>query len=722
MIDYKRIIESISSLMIEVDLAGNCKNLIQTNSNLFQSFVDYYNTNPNRNLIDNYILYDKHKKVIQEALADKNIKHKLFKYVEINCNSQNKRYFFNIILNRDLSDDNKIYVILTNVTEYLNNNLNNLNESQFLHCLEYANIIVLIVNSDTNIVYFNKNLTDIFGYTSNEVYNINFLKNILTESDYLKVKDLCDKRFSGYKDEECYTIQIKTKDNSVKLLEIVSYAVVWDNQPASLVFLWDISKNINLYRYIFENTPRAIEICSKDGTILDINPAAENLWKISRKDVVNKVNIFELYRINSNPILYKALKSCVETKTPTFLSDYKAYVDNVISRDIKWLSTISYPILDSRGEVTHFVISNDDLTKKKKREHERELLYQDLIDKQKIFETLTTITYNLLQCNEEDALQTVVDLIGETINVSRSYIFQAEKCQDSDDYKIYYKYEWCNHNVISFLNDPNLNGTTFKELGFDRWLEEFLNGHYILFNDVNKTPNSEQLLLKSQGIKSLLALPIFESNNNFWGFIGFDDCNTNRNWREHEISVLKTLANTIGSYVRRCVFEKRQHKFIYDQSIVLNNIDAYVWFFRDKKTYGFVNEAFYRDFIRKDASYQDDCLLLDCKIVEESQQQIETNIHVLNTKKTLIYEQYLTNVEGERRLLRIKKIPVLDHAAVKYIVCIANDITQHYINQEQLLKEIQNKLENNISLLNNNIEKVQKQVTESTKYILSTLQ
>jgi PAS domain S-box-containing protein len=51
--------------------------------------------------------------------------------------------------------------------------------------------------------------------------------------------------------------------------------------------------------------------------------------------------------------------------------------------------------------------------------------------------------------------------------------------------------------------------------------------------------------MEMQGIKSYLFTPIF-SENKFWGWIGYDDCKTERKWIDEEVYVLHTVAKNIG--------------------------------------------------------------------------------------------------------------------------------------------------------------------------------
>src|SRR5690606_2912553 len=57
-------------------------------------------------------------------------------------------------------------------------------------------------------------------------------------------------------------------------------------------------------------------------------------------------------------------------------------------------------------------------------------------------------------------------------------------------------------------------------------------------------------LLVAQDIKSILVLPIILKGH-FYGFIGFDDCKKEREWREDEISFLKTLTSKLTSAIEK---------------------------------------------------------------------------------------------------------------------------------------------------------------------------
>ena len=52
-------------------------------------------------------------------------------------------------------------------------------------------------------------------------------------------------------------------------------------------------------------------------------------------------------------------------------------------------------------------------------------------------------------------------------------------------------------------------------------------------------------MLRAQDILSLLVVPL-NVNNQYSGFIGFDECNFHRDWPEEDIRLLETIAQIIG--------------------------------------------------------------------------------------------------------------------------------------------------------------------------------
>ena len=77
-----------------------------------------------------------------------------------------------------------------------------------------------------------------------------------------------------------------------------------------------------------------------------------------------------------------------------------------------------------------------------------------------------------------------------------------------------------------------------------------LSAGHLIKGLVRDFPESERKALQSQSIQSLLAIPI-SIEGQFWGFIGFDDCHSERIWTGIDVSILQAAAASIGGAIVR---------------------------------------------------------------------------------------------------------------------------------------------------------------------------
>ena len=101
----------------------------------------------------------------------------------------------------------------------------------------------------------------------------------------------------------------------------------------------------------------------------------------------------------------------------------------------------------------------------------------------------------------------------------------------------------CNNDIEPYIDSPNLSGLTYAAFP---GLYQKLVKNEPYYGLVKESENGYfRELMEMQGIKSYLFTPIF-SNNLFWGWIGYDDCKTERIWVDEEVHALQTVSNNIG--------------------------------------------------------------------------------------------------------------------------------------------------------------------------------
>jgi PAS domain S-box-containing protein len=147
----------------------------------------------------------------------------------------------------------------------------------------------------------------------------------------------------------------------------------------------------------------------------------------------------------------------------------------------------------------------------------------------------------LKENNINDSLQECISALGSNILVDRCYIFKNEVKEGV--LFLNYEFEWCKEGVQPFIGSPELSGLPYDVFP---GLFETLNQNLPLYGLVSKSDNVLfRETMEMQGILSYLFIPIF-SEDQFWGWIGFDDCDSERIWQEEEVNVLHTVARNIG--------------------------------------------------------------------------------------------------------------------------------------------------------------------------------
>ena len=161
----------------------------------------------------------------------------------------------------------------------------------------------------------------------------------------------------------------------------------------------------------------------------------------------------------------------------------------------------------------------------------------------------------------EDSLRRSMGMMAEVVDVDRMYIWKNH----TKDGKLHCTqlYEWSenakpqqgNEYAIDIPYDENMPG----------W-EHTLSAGRCINNIVRDMSPAEQAQLSPQGILSILVVPIFVRNE-FWGFVGFDDCRNERLFTENEESILRSGSLLIANALLR-------HDMTQELGLTLKNAQA----------------------------------------------------------------------------------------------------------------------------------------------------
>jgi diguanylate cyclase (GGDEF)-like protein/PAS domain S-box-containing protein len=202
----------------------------------------------------------------------------------------------------------------------------------------------------------------------------------------------------------------------------------------------------------------------------------------------------------------------------------------------------------------------------------------------------------------------VLESLGGATDTDRVYIFENSIREDGEVLQDL-TFEWTAPGVAPTMDDPYNHGWPYSE-GWERI------GALLAAGDVAAGPTttfspSEQVDLADEGVLSAALVPIF-AGDEWWGYLGFDDCSEPREWSTVEIAALRAGAAAIGSAIHReNLDEERRSAEAYLRSH-LEHLPAatYIEYTTDAKALGY-EEAFVSPQIKGLTGYTQEEWLLD---------------------------------------------------------------------------------------------------------------
>ena len=141
--------------------------------------------------------------------------------------------------------------------------------------------------------------------------------------------------------------------------------------------------------------------------------------------------------------------------------------------------------------------------------------------------------------------------LGEAVEVGRAYYFENDA--GSRPTRCSQRCEWVREGVSRELHNPVLQHMSYEDL-FPGMLATLSSGRTFSILARNSEPPLREIL-EAQNILAIALMPI-HSHGEFIGFIGFDDCDTERIWRDEELESLRAAAAGLGSAIMRHKMEE----------------------------------------------------------------------------------------------------------------------------------------------------------------------
>lgn len=290
------------------------------------------------------------------------------------------------------------------------------------------------------------------------------------------------------------------------------------------------------YRQLVDLSPDAIAMHC-EGKVVFINPAGAALMGAHDVQEILGKPVMDFVHPDYRQIALERIRAGIEKRVPQPLIEEKFIRLDGTPIDVE---VASIP-RTYQGKPAMQVIFRDISARKQAEEALRR--------REAILEAVGYAAGQFLQTqNWEQSIGMVLARLGQAAEVSRVYIFENHLAQDGA-LLTSQRHEWCAEGATPQIGNLELQNFPFIEGGFGRWVEQ-LSQDMILHGHVRDFPPSEREVLAAQDILSIAIVPIFVGEQ-WWGFIGYDECRAERDWQPAEVEALRTAARALGAAIQR---------------------------------------------------------------------------------------------------------------------------------------------------------------------------
>jgi len=431
-------------------------------------------------------------------------------------------------------------------------------EEKYRNLIEKSNDAIAILQED-QIKLANQKLTDLIGYTLEELKEIDFKERIVPECREMVV-DRYVRRQRGEEVPDHYEFTILAKNGQRKEVEMRVTLIEYQGKVASYCFLKDITekknaedelKKIKDYLDNIINTSQvAITVIDNEGNFSIFNQGAERLTGYKADEVIGKKKIYD-FCANKKELEYIREKlsgdGLIENLETTLLKKDGSQIAISIS-----VSSLK----DRQGKLIGSIGISTDITERRKAEKEISKQFDQL-------QTIYQLTGSVSRAQEiEEIYNETLNALERTLKADRSAILLF----DPDG-------------VMRFKAWRGLSETYRKAVeGHSPWSPEEKNPQSIFIPKVEEEPNLEKLLpvILDEGIRALGFIPLSYQGRLLGKFMVYYD--VPHQFGEDEARLLQTIAGNIAFVIERKRTEEAlrksedKYRFLYEKSSTVNLI------------------------------------------------------------------------------------------------------------------------------------------------------
>ena len=403
------------------------------------------------------------------------------------------------------------------------------NQNSLVHQLESLLAssldVIFRITPTGKINYISQAAENLLGYKPEEILGRSILDFILPE----KVGEYFKEISSLFRESNKISLRVDmiTKQLERIPVEINGKVVEIDGKMMGQGTIRDISQRIevqrklisseNIFKAIWENSKDGMRLTDHDGIIVLCNDAFARLFGKTTEELLNQP-ISVLYTSNiSENVIEKYKQNFIQGMVKDYLE-----ATAVLWNGEKLFFEISNSIIEDANEKRFLLSIFRDISERKTNEF--------LLEKKgRILQGIAKATNALITDSDYiDGFNIALRILGESAEADRVYIYKHMEDEETGELYFTPLYEWTADGIKSQLNDSLLGKLSYSRFASLKFYESFSNGETLKFI-IKDMPKEYQEVFIDGNIRSIILVPILIEGA-YWGFIGFDECHSDRIW------------------------------------------------------------------------------------------------------------------------------------------------------------------------------------------------
>lgn len=294
------------------------------------------------------------------------------------------------------------------------------------------------------------------------------------------------------------------------------------------------------YRSIFENAVEGIFQTTPDGQYVTVNPMLARIYGYdSPEELITTLTDIQ-HQLYVDPDRRDTFRRLMQEQDAV-----RDFESQIYRKDgsVIWIAENARTIRDAEGHPIVYEGTVEDITCRKEAEAE-------LHKRGKLLRGVAAATNCLLiESDYNQAIAQALADLGTAAEVDRVYLYQNYVHPKTGELAMSLRYEWVRAAVKPLLTQVHWQNRLYSNFGTSGWYDRLSSGQSISVR-TRELPLSEESILARQDVLSVLLVPIL-IDDSFWGYIGFDDCHSERYWSDSEESILVAMAASIGGALKR---------------------------------------------------------------------------------------------------------------------------------------------------------------------------